>query len=122
MADGRLIASEEVLRELEKKADDLHAWARQHDHMFAPTDAEIQGAVRAILARPELYLLVDSHKNRSWSDPFVIALAKLRGCVVVSQEFPTNNPTNPKIPDACRHLGIRCISLLDLILEEGWVM
>ena len=58
------------------------------------------------------------------ADAYVIALAKLRNGVVVTQETPASEKRNPKrthfIPDVCRELGLPCISLLGLMRRENW--
>jgi hypothetical protein len=117
--DGSLRATEEVLHELERKDDTVHGWLKERSHMFVPIDNEIQPAVAAILSRFER--LVDTRKNRSAADPFVIALAQIEGCIVVTGESATNNLAKPHIPDVCAALGIQPISLLQLIRMEGWV-
>lgn len=118
ISTGDLGASEEVLHDLAKKDDDAHAWAKAHQQMFVPIDDRIQPVVSALLERFER--LVDTGKNRSASDPFVIALAKVEACTVVTGEKPSNNIDKPKIPDVCTALGIPCITLLQLIRAEGW--
>ena len=116
--DGQLGAVEEVLVELERKDDETYAWASQRASMFVPIDDEIQRAVAEILSNHPR--LVDTRKNRSGADPFVIALAKVNGCLVVTGERPTNSVDRPNIPDVCSALGIRSLSLLELIREEQW--
>ena len=70
--------------ELEKKEDEAFAWAKAQEDLFVPMDDEIQDAVSAILAdHPRL---LDTRRGRSGADPFVIALAKVRGCTVVTGE------------------------------------
>jgi len=116
---GDLRASEEVRYELEKKEDEAFAWARGQEGFFVPMDDEIQDAVSAILAdHPRL---LDTRRGRSGADPFVIALAKVRGCAVVSGERPSGSLQRPKIPDVCLALHLESMSLLDLIRREGWV-
>lgn len=118
IAKGILVASEEVLVELGKKDDEVYRWARQRLQMFVPIDGQQQQLVRNILA---IYpTLVDTRRNRSGADPFVIALAQLEGRTVVTYESPSNNPSRPHIPDVCVGVGIRCISFLKLIRERGW--
>ncbi len=71
---GDLGASEEVLLEVEKRDDEVHAWAKARKaKMFVPIDEEQQRHVSSILSKHER--LVDTRKNRSAADPFVIALA-----------------------------------------------
>jgi metal-dependent amidase/aminoacylase/carboxypeptidase family protein len=117
--NGQLIATEEVLYELEKKEDDAYEWAKNHENMFILTDERIQLVVIEILRNHKK--LIDTRKNRSGADPFVIALAKVEGCGVVTGEKPTNRPDRPKIPDVCRAIDIPCINILQLCREQKWV-
>lgn len=117
--NGELVATEEVLIELEKKDDEVHKWAHTHEKMFIPIDDKIQIEVQNILKQHKR--LVDSRKNRSGADPFVIALAKVGNCIVITNESPANNISRPKIPDVCAALGIRSINFLQLIKAQGWV-
>ena len=55
IADGALRATEEVLHELAKKSDDVHAWAEDQEGLFLDLDEDIQLAVVEILsAHPKL--------------------------------------------------------------------
>ncbi len=65
--------------------------------------------------------LVDPARPRLGADPFVIALARIRGSTVVTQETPTGSPLRLKIPDVCGALGIPCINVLQFIRQQGWV-
>jgi hypothetical protein len=116
--DGVLVASEEVLIELEKKHDKVYKWACQRKHMFVPTDEKIQEAAKSILRNHKK--LIDARKNRSGADPFVIALAVVKRLTVVTAENPSVNPEKPKIPNVCEALGIRWLNMVELFREEGW--
>ena len=116
---GDLRASEEVMYELEKKDDDALAWARVQDDFFVQMDDDIQSAVSGILR--DYPRLIDTRRGRSGADPFVIALAKARGCAVVTGEGVSGSLDRPKIPDVCEAIGVESIRLLDLIRREGWV-
>lgn len=114
---GVLVASEEVLVELEKKDDEVYGWAKERPAMFIPIDTQVQEVVATIL---ESYpRLIDNRPNRSGADPFVIALAAVHGYTVLTQEG-SGSQTRPRIPDVCAARGIRCISLVDCIREQGW--
>ena len=115
---GHLKATEEVLTELGKKADGAYDWLKDRPHMVAPIDNVIQPAVTEILrAYPRL---VGVRKFRTEADAFVIALAQIEDCIVVSAEQPSNNLSqNPKIPDICASLGIRHINLVGMFREQG---
>lgn len=115
---GHLRATEEVLVELEKKQDEVFAWARRQSEMFIAIDEPIQPHVRVILR--DFPKLLDTRTNRSGCDPFVIALARQNGWTVVTGERRTGRPDRPNIPDVCEALGLPCFSLLELIRREGW--
>jgi hypothetical protein len=115
---GHLVATEEVLVELEKRDDEVHKWAKKRKKMFLPIDDPVQLAVSSILAAHEK--LVDTRTNRSAADPFVIGLGLVHGCTVVTGEKATGSADRPNIPDVCTALGIRSMGLLDLFREEGW--
>ena len=119
IAAGRLIAPDEVLNELERKADDLHAWAADRAGMFVELEDDLIEATRKIVNTPEFQGMMKARPNRNSADPFVIALAQLRGYTVVSEERD-DGPTKCKIPHVCRRLDVPCIDFLGLIRAEGW--
>jgi len=83
---GNIFAIDEVFRELEKKDDDAFQWLKARVAMVVAIDNEIQQRVTAILA--EHARLVDTRRNRSSGDPFVIALAQARNLSVVTASEP----------------------------------
>lgn len=120
VAAGTVRCSEEVYVELAKKDDGLHDWLKARKDVIVPIDEEIQGIVVQLLA--QYPRLVDTHRNRSQADPFVIATAERLGkdSVVVTGEKPRGKLDTPKIPDVCDARGIRWISFLDMLRELGW--
>ena len=121
---GGVIAPDEVLREIKVKDDEVHAWCKNLDgccdDFFAPLLEELQDAASAILR--EFPRLVDDRPKKGRADPFVIALAQLRGATVVTEEQPTysKNTKRPKIPDVCIEMGVRSINLVGFMREEEW--
>jgi len=114
--DGRLCAPEEVQGEIAKQDDYLKEWGRAHHGLFVPLDQDQMGEASRIVATFER--LVDTVRNRSAGDPWVIALAKLKGYTIVTQERKA--PSKIKIPDVCEHYGLDYISLIELIRREKW--
>jgi hypothetical protein len=103
------------LVELRVQDDEVLAWVEELDDLFVAVDMPIQEKVREILRdHPRLI-----HAGRSGADPFVIALASLNDCTVVCEEG-RGKLTTPKIPDVCDALGIRCIRLFQVVMEQGW--
>lgn len=97
------------------------AWADSRSGMFVPL-ADLLTEALAIQSRfPGLR---DPKAEFEEADAYVIALAKLRDGIVVTQETPAAEKQKPKrshfIPDVCRELGLPCISLLELMRREGW--
>ena len=115
---GELLLSEELLEELDRKSTGLYDWVRARDYLICPTDEDIQASVTEILATfPRMTELI---KNRSMGDPWVIAVAKVKVCTVVSGEKSSGQNDKPRIPNVCAHFGIKCIKTVDLLREQGW--
>lgn len=101
----------------------LRAWASGQAGLFLPLSPEIQREAATIEASyPEL---MDPKGLNESADAYVIALAKIQGGVVVSQETSAQEKHRPRrshfIPDVCRDLGIPCINLLGMMRREKWV-
>jgi Domain of unknown function (DUF4411) len=116
--DGIVLAIDEVYRELEKKDDGAFQWLKARRTMIVSLDTDVQQRVAAILAaHPRL---VDTRKNRSSGDPFVIGLAQARGLSVVTGERASGVIAKPNIPDVCGALKITCMNVLAMFRNEGW--
>lgn len=118
VAEGRLISPDEVKRELHRRTDTLLEWAKQQEGLFLPLEDDVQEALAEIMQG--FPRLVDTRRNRSGADPFVIALAKVRGATVLTQETHSNSASRPRIPDVCDALGVKHVDLLTLIRREKW--
>jgi Domain of unknown function (DUF4411) len=115
---GEIVIVDEVVREVDRKDDGLSEWLKAHQPMVVPIDDSLQLHVVEIMHKyPRL---VDSRKNRSGCDPWVIALAMHRGLTVVTAEKPSRTLLKPKIPDVCQDLSIPCIEIIDLFRRQGW--
>jgi predicted nucleic acid-binding protein len=116
--NGIMVAPEEVFTELAKKDDDVYKWAKKNKSMFLSPVEDIQIATAEIL---NIYpRLVDSRKDRSQADPFVIAVARVHNLAVVTEEKGPGTEDRPKIPNVCAHFGIKYMRLLDMIRDQGW--
>lgn len=120
---GKWIAVERVADEIQHVAPSpLKAWARANKSQFYRHDAALIAEANAITTR--FPGLIDPYARHDEADRYVIALAKLKGCAVVSHETPARSkkyaPRTHYIPDVCNALGIPCIDLLDLMRREKW--
>lgn len=100
---------------------ELIAWGEARKDIFVPT-GDLLAEAQSIQNRfPGLR---DPKAEYEEADAYVIALARLRGGIVVTQETPAAEKRNPKrthfIPDVCREMGIPCFNLLGLMRREGW--
>ena len=116
--EGIVKTSQAVLLELEKKEDTLHKWVKSQKDFIIPLFEDIQIESRNILER--FPRLVDTRKQRSEGDPFVIASAKVTNTKVITSENYTRNLEKPNIPDVCIVLNIPCLSLLDFMRDMCW--
>ena len=116
---NRLVAPEDVRREIQKKADGLFDWVNGRKDMFIELEEPIQEAAKRILR--DFPYLTKNVPGKSPADPFVIALAQTRRFTVVTEEG-RGSPKKPKIPDVCEATGISCTNLLGLLDAEDWVL
>jgi len=119
IAAGRLVSPDIVRDELLRVGDDgLADWLGQYPGLFRDLDDALQLAVGAVVdALPNF---VQSEATLTRADPFVVALARLTGGVVVAAEKPSKSPgTHTKVPDACAHFSVRCLRLHDFMRESG---
>lgn len=118
--DGRLISPIEVFNEIKKRSDELHGWCKSRkDAMFRELDDDVQIEVANVLQR--FPRLVADKKLRTSADPFVIALARVTGHQLVTEEKPTGSLSRPNIPDVCAQLSLSTIGILQVIQREKWV-
>ncbi len=114
--DGDLVAPEEVLVELSKKDDEINAWAKARPQMFLPLDNLQVAQVKSIVnGFPNLL-----KKGRNSADAFVIALAAVTGCIVITEEAADGSLKKPKIPLICAAIDVRCTNVVGLMRREGW--
>jgi hypothetical protein len=122
VANGRIISTREVSREIEDGATEhLRDWAAQHQDLFTvPTAAE--GAfVARIYAVPHFQQNIEQQKilkGGKNADAFVIAKACVEHGTVVTMELL--KPNAAKIPNICQHFSIPCLSLEEFMEEEQW--
>lgn len=115
----RLVSSTLVLRECNKqRSEELHGWLKPRDAMFISPDEAVQAQVEHIV---NTYRgLVSAGKEKFQADPFVIALSKVAGYTIVTEE---TGPTSlSKIPGVSNAMKVECINLMQLIDAEDWVL
>ena len=119
---GRFVAPALVHEEIKIVGTaELITWAEENETIFVPTAEVLR---EALSIQSQFTGLRDPRAEYEEADAYVIALARLRGGIVVTQETPAAEKRRPRcthfIPDVCRELGIPSISLLGLMRREGW--
>ena len=124
IAAERLIAPNEVLRELEKGDDEIYKWALTQKKAFVDLTPELGTVLSEVLTDiPELAKTI-AIRPGPYADPLVVALALLRvrsgasKCTVVTQER-IGGVGSVKIPNLCSRYGISPVVLLDMVRLEG---
>ena len=117
--NGIILASMEVLKDIEKQDDDLLEWVRTKPNLFREINQNIEKALTEFIL-PRFPNIVDYKRDRSGADPWVIALAIVEKATVISEENRGKKKV-PKIPDVCEALKIRHIRIADFIAEQGWI-
>lgn len=117
--EGRFFFSEEVWEEIQSRDAVVRDWCDgRKDRMIVPTEAPVAVAVQSILqAHPRIVM---NMKGRNRADPFVVAVAQMRGAIVVTGEGSDGTESRPKIPYICGQLSVQCVRFLDVIRMEGW--
>lgn len=119
---GGIVSTREAHREIDDgPVTELRDWANLHANLFSVPSA----AEGAVVAR--IYSVVHFHQNIEQqkllkggrnADPFIIARAMVEGRTVVTMELFKANAA--KIPNICRHLSVRCMTLEEFMEAEGW--
>lgn len=115
--DGRVFAPIEVKREIKTIEDQLFDWVKKRPHLFREITPEIQEQLRYIMAK--YGRLVDSTRQRSIADPWVIAFAAAEQAVVVTKEELSASNKRIKIPDVCQEMGIEWINDFEFAKQVG---
>lgn len=122
LKENRFVSPALVKEELEQVGtDDLMKWAKARSGLFIPLDEVLAEAQKIQNQFPGL---LDPKYEYEEADAYVIALAKIKDGVVISQETSAAEKRNPKrthfVPDVCRELGIPCFNFLGLMRREKW--
>ncbi len=119
---GELVSVREVYNEVINHSDDsLTAWSKANRSFFEEAnDLEIS-YVSEIFSIPHFQTLISRRSlllGKPVADPFIIAKARNKSAIVVTQEL--YKPNSAKIPNVCEHFGVKYCNLEQFMEYEGW--
>ena len=120
VASGRIVSVREVHREI-RGPENLIEWAEQNKAVFHAPDSAQTEFVQNLFGSRHAQKLVRKKKileGGGAADPFVIALAKVKGGCVVTAE--ADKPNAPCIPAFCKGFDIPFMNLSQFMKAEGW--
>jgi hypothetical protein len=127
VSSGRLISTDEVLVELERRDDDVYRWAHTHRDLFRAPSREVILQVQQITNDfPDWGDL--ANRETAWADPLVVAEAVVEQrrqeavlfgtlCVVLTEE---RKPPALRIPLVCERYGLDAVNFHEMLEREGW--
>ena len=120
---GKIISVREVLRELDRNASEDHLveWIKLHKSVFVTPSPAVMRLVNEIFSVPHFEASLPDRKrlgNNPFADPFIIALAKVMGYCVVTQE--SKKPHAARIPNICEYFDVDWTNLQGFMERENW--
>lgn len=119
---GRLISVKECRKEIDSYGDNdfIKAWAKDHSSIFTPASPQETQFVSTIFSVKHFGTLISEKailQGKTVADPFLIASAKINEYILVTEELYKDNAA--KIPNVCKHFGIKCITLEQFMEMEN---
>ncbi len=118
---GKVVSHIEVQKEIkEGGVKDQVAWAKSYKQIFQRYNLPAEeNVIRDIGTRGGHFVsFLQQQKSKSvHADPWLVAQAKVENLILITEEA-VNSPK--KIPQVCTAVGVKSISILGLIQEEGW--
>ena len=119
---GNVFSVEKVREELQAGADELSGWAgRRGAAFFLPPDASVVPALAAVSAWAggQRYTQAAVSTFLQAADYYLVAQARAGGHAVVTHEVASASVRRIKIPDACKGLGVACVTPYRMLRDEG---
>lgn len=119
---GKLFSIDKVRKEF-KGHDELVHWAAEEGQiLFEPSSAEdIHPAMRELNKWIDTNNYKDDERKKFWegADGYLVCCGRTYPCIVVTLEVSAPAGNRIKIPDACKALGVECITTFDMLRREN---
>lgn len=100
----------------------LTNWANNNTKLFEkPNEKEIVW-VKTIFKNKHFQTLINKQKMLKGgfvADPFIVAKAKVKNGIVITQEKYKENAA--KVPNVCEYLEVQCMNLEGFMEKENWI-
>jgi hypothetical protein len=124
-ANGQLRSIDRVKQELERGKDDLAEWVESNfNNAFASTDEddaiEAFGQIMAWVQAQGQFFDAAKADFASGADGWLVAYAKIKGCIVVTQEVL--NPDIKRkvpIPNVCQQFNVPFVDTFEMLRRLG---
>jgi predicted nucleic acid-binding protein len=116
MLDATVFSCEEVYLELKEQDDDLFKWADERRKSFLQPDEYVNDEMLNVMARFPNLAARGASLNKA--DPWIVAVARVSGAVVVTDEQPSEKSRStkpPKLPNVCEALNVQWMRPIDFL-------
>ncbi|WP_084674103.1 PIN domain-containing protein [Methylobacterium sp. WSM2598] len=122
IANGEIVSVREIAREIaDSSIEVLRTWVADNGEVFAVPSPQEAAFITQIYSVKHFQYNIEQQKllkGGRMADPFVIAKAHTEGRTVVTTEV--FKPNGTKIPNICRHFGVKCMSIQEFMEEQNW--
>jgi len=121
--DKKVISVREARFELQTRFDDIiiDQFKEYNANFFEDPSVEELTFITEIYSIPHFQQNLDRKKllqGGYFADPFIIAKAKIKAAIVVSEEEFRSN--SARIPNICECFDIKCVKLEGFLIKEDW--
>jgi hypothetical protein len=124
---GLIISIDRVKGELDLGKDELAKWANGHFQAYfdSTADEAVVNAYREIMVWANQQMQFNDEAKADFAradnaDAWVVAYAKVKGCVVVTHEqYDKNIRRKIPIPNACQKFGIPYVDTFEMLRRLG---
>lgn len=106
----------------EEDEDDLSKWVKADGScLFLPHDPKMVGQFPTVAtwANGQSYTASAVSTFLGCADMYIVAHALAHSRTVVTHEKTSISVKKLKVPDACNGLGVKCVTLFDMLRTEG---
>ena len=116
--DGRIVICQAFFEEV-KKAEEFRNWLNKFKSLVVDC-FQPKTLIEAKTIINNYPKLIDVSNPSDQADPYIIALAKINGYCVLTNEKYVENGKKTRIPFICKQLDVEYKNTRDFYIEEGW--